>query len=248
MVLQLGLAQTTWKKVSDFRFDWNGRRNVRIILEIPENWSDPGDFTRIRILVPGEKQFEAKNDGGWVKFRSEGASTSANVRGYKNLVRSEYVLAQNASELGRTLLVVVGYSFASSPGSLDVIELPSSGPPRTVLHKDELGLRELRDLDADGTIEVVGYPCLSQEFGNDLLTYDPFNVYKLGPVSGDAAKISIPISRNYNIDHYYGWAGINCSEKIAVVLHPAGSKKPKIMSTADAEKSTEGRPKNAVRR
>src|ERR1019366_6766616 len=136
-VLQLGSAQTKWRQISDFQFDWNGRQNVKVILEIPENWSDPGDFTRIRILVPGERQFVAKDEGGWVKLRSEAASTSADVRKYKNLVQSEYVLAENASAQGRTLLFLVGYSYASSPGSLDVIELPASGPPRIVLHKNE---------------------------------------------------------------------------------------------------------------
>jgi hypothetical protein len=238
--LQLGGAQTKRRKVSDFQFNWNGRRNVKVILEIPEPWGASGDFTRIRILVPGEQQFAAKNDEGWVKFRSEVASTSPDVRRYKNLVPSEYVLAEKASEQGRTLLFLVGYSYASSPGSLDVIELPSIGPPRIVLHKNEFGIQELKDLDADGTAELVGYPCLPQEFGNGLLTYDPFNVYKLGPAPGDAATISIPLSRSYNLEHYYGWAGVACSEKIAVVLHPPGRRKPTIMSTEQAQRLTEG--------
>jgi len=146
--LQLGGAQTKWRKVSDFQFNWNGRRNVKVILEIPEPW--------------------------------------------------------------------------------------------IVLHKNEFGIQELKDLDADGTAELVGYPCLPQEFGNGLLTYDPFNVYKLGPAPGDAATISIPLSRSYNLEHYYGWAGVACSEKIAVALHPPGRRKPTIMSTEQAQRLTEG--------
>jgi hypothetical protein len=231
-------AQTKWRTVSTLKFDWNGRPGVQAILDIPEGWTDPGDFTRVRIQVAGEKQLVLKNDEGWVKFRSDDASTSAAIRGYHNALRSDYLLAVNATS-GRMILLLVGYSYASSPGSLDVVELPSSGAPRVVLHKEELGIREVTDLGGDGKAELVTYPCLSQEFGNGLLTYDPFNVYELGSVPGEPARISISLSRQYNIAHYYGWAGINCSEKLAVVLHPAGGKKPIIMKTEEAERMTE---------
>ena len=112
--------------------------------------------------------------------------------------------------------------------------------PRPVLQKEELGIREIKDLDSDGKAEIVTYPCLSQEFGNGLLTYDPFNVYRLGPNPGDQAQISMKLSKEYNIAHYYGWAGISCSEKLAVVLHPPGKKKPIIVSTQEAQRKTGG--------
>jgi hypothetical protein len=212
------------------------------LLDIPENWSDPGDFTRIRILVPGEKDFVRINEAGWVKYRSVEASISPKISKLKNLVQSDFVLAVDASQQGRTLLLLFGYSYASSPGSLDLVELASGGPPRIVLHKDELGIIEMKDLDSDGVTELVGYPCMSQEFGNGLETYDPFNVYKLGPTYGEEARLSIQLSRNYNIEHYYGWAGATCSEKLAVVLHPPGSKKPRIMNIQEAERLTEDQP------
>ena len=233
----MSYAQAKWRTVSTLKFDWNGRSGVRIIFEIPENRTKPGDFTRIRIQVPGEKELVRKNDDGWVKFRSTAAETSVQIRRIKNLLPSDYVLAVNAAE-GRMMLLLVGSAYASSPGSLDVIELPTSAAPRVVLHKQELGLRELKDLDGDGKVELVTYPCLSQEFGPGLLTYDPFNVYELAGSPGEHAEISLPLSKNYNIAHYYGWAGVNCSEKLAVVLHPSGNRKPLIMKTEDAEKMT----------
>lgn len=231
-------AQTTWKRVSSFTFDWSGHQGVQVVLEIPATWSDPGDFTRVRIRVPGQSEFVIKNKNGWVKYSSDEASASPEALKTSNLAQSKYVLAMKAADK-HTLLFLLGYSYASSPGSLDVLDLSDDGHPRVVLHRDELGLLELRDLDGDGVAEIVGYPCLSQEFGKGLQTYDPLNVYKLGTVSGSTAALSIPLSMSYNLKHYYGWAGPKCSEDIAVVLHPPKGGKPRVMTTNEAQKLTE---------
>jgi hypothetical protein len=227
----------TWKSVSTFHFDWDGHDGVRVVLEVPYPWSDPGDFTRIRIRVPGQKTFTLSNKNGWVKYGSDEASEPPNTLVVKNVVRSPHVLALKVAE-NRTALFLFGYVYASSPGSLDVLELSEAGQPRVVLHRDEFGLTDVRDFDADGIAEVVGYPCLSQEFGNGLQTYDPFNVYKLDMTPATYAKLSLPLSKSYNLEHYYGWAGVRCREDVAVVLHPPKGGKPIVMSTQEAERLT----------
>ena len=232
-------AQTKWKRVSSFQLDWDGHRDVQAVLEIPSAWSDPGDFTRIRIRVEGQKEFVLKNDKGWVKASSEEAALSPVLK-KTNALHSEYLLALRIDE-HRILLFLIGYPYASSPGSLDVLEMSNDGQARVILHRDELGLREVRDLDGDGIAEVVGYPCLSQEWGNGLLTYDPFNVYKLGALPDASAVLSLPLSKAYNLKHYYGWAGAKCSEEFAVVMHPPKGGKPIVMKAKDAEKLTGGK-------
>ena len=166
-------SQTKWRQVSEFTLDSDSHLNVRIVLSIPSPWDDPGDFTRVSVLVPRRKDVVFTNETRWVKYATE--ATSKEVKKYKNIVPSDYVLALKASP-NRTLLLLLGYGYASSPGSLDVLEITKEGDTRRVLHRDELGLKELRDLDGDGLAEIVGYPCLSEEWGNGLLTYDPFNV------------------------------------------------------------------------
>jgi hypothetical protein len=237
IALMTASTHTKWKRVSSFQFNWNGQPDVQVVLEIPYQWSEPGDFTRIRIRVPGKKDFVLNNKTGWVKYASGEIHQPAKTLVAKNLVRSSHVLALKVAE-NRTALFLFGYAYASSPGSLDVLELSKDGPPQVVLHRDKLELKEVRDLDADGAAEVVGYPCLSQQFGNGLLTYDPFNVYKLGGQSAAAAGLSLPLSKAYNLKHYYGWAGAQCREDIAVVLRPPKGNKPVIMSTREAEKLT----------
>ena len=211
-----------------------------VVIDIPSKWNNPGDFTRIRISTPGQKEFVLTNENGWVKYVSDEASLSSELK-KTNLIRSGYVLGLRAKE-SRTLLFLFGYSYASSPGSLDVLEVSNNGPIRVILHRDEFGLKELRDLDGDGLAEIVGYPCLSQQWGNGLLTYDPFNVYALGVSAGVPAKISLPLSKAYNLKHYYGWAGAKCSEEFAVVLHPPNGGKPIVVSAKEAEKMTAKQP------
>ncbi|MGA7831749.1 MAG: hypothetical protein WCA21_12380 [Terracidiphilus sp.] len=232
-------AETNWRNVSAFKLKWDSRPNVQVILDIPSNWSDPGDFTRIRIRVPGQKEFVLSNKDGWVKYSSEAASILPDLLKRKNLVPSQYVLALNATANGRTLLFLLGYSYASSPGSLDVIELSQAGLPHVILHRKELGLADVRDLDMDGIAEIIAFPCLSQEFGNGLLTYDPINVFKLTTTTDGDAKLSIPLSKRYNIEHYYGWVGTRCSEDFAVVLHPPKGRNPIVLSTKEAKRITQ---------
>jgi hypothetical protein len=241
MVAESAFAQPTWKRRSVFRFDWDGHKDVQVVLEIPSTWSDPGDFTRIRIRVPGQNEFRLTNKHSWVKYGSDEASTSPEISKMKNLVGSKHVLALEATDK-RTLLFLFGYSYASSPGSLDVLELSRTGQPRVVLHQEEFGLKDVRDLDGDGIAEIIGYPCLSQEFGNGLQTYDPFNVYELGEKPATPAQLSLALSKSYNLKHYYGWAGAQCREDVAVVLHPPGGGKPRVMSMKEAEKLTGSKP------
>ena len=233
-------SETKWNQVSSFLLNWNGHSNVRITLEIPDPWADPGDFTRIRIRVPGQKEFALVNSNGWVKYGSDTATIMPGILKMKNLVPSNYVLALSASETNRTLVFLVGYSYASSPGELDVIELTEDGQPKVVLHRDELGLVDVRDLNGDGTAEVVTLPCLTQEFGNGLQTYDPLNVYALGKTAGESAALSLPLSKSYNLKHYFGWAGPKCSENFAVVLHPPKDGKPFVTTTQKAQEITGG--------
>jgi len=230
-------AQTKWSRVSSFKFNWDNHPDVRVTLEIPTSWNDPGDFTRILISVPGKQLFVLTNKEGWVKYAAQEAVVSPEVA-KKNVVDSEYLLALRATGHDRLLLFLIGYAYASSPGTLDVIEISPSGQPRVILHRDELGLAGFHDLDGDDVAEIVGRPCLSQVFGNGLITYDPLHVFKLAVEPGGRAMLSLPLTKSYNLAHYYGWAGPVCSEKYAVVLHPPKGGRPVVTTLEKAEQMT----------
>ena len=234
-------AQVNWTRVTSFSYAWvPNAKPVEFTLEIPEPWDRGGDYARIHIQVPGRSAFNLTTEGGWGKYDSgnSGSSFPSSFR-KSNLLDNDYVLFAPAEGDDRVLAILFGWGYGSSPGSLDVIELAEDGSPRVFLHKTELDLKDLRDLDGDGTSEIVGRPCLSQKWGNGLLTYDPLQVYRLSRTRGGKAALSLPLSRAYNLAHYYGWSGPECSEDIAVVLHPRGGGKPQLMSAKDAKALTE---------
>ena len=51
--------------------------------------------------------------------------------------------------------------------------------------------------------------------------------------------LSIGLSKQYNLKHYFGWAGLGCDNKLTVVLNHSAGARPVIMLTAEAEKLME---------
>jgi hypothetical protein len=231
-----------WKTVEEFAYTGGpALAPVHFKLELPERYSRPGDFTRIHIQVKGQADFVVDNDDGWVESNNQDDPSEGYARlQNKNLVDSKYVLMVPASRRKRDppLILLRSWGYASNAERLHVIGFQKGGKPVALLN-EELDLIELADLDGDGNFEIAGAPCLSQGYGNDLSTYDPLHVYKIPhPITGPAV-LSIPLSKTYNLRHYYGWAGPDCSEKIAVVLHPPGGGKPLIMDADAAAKLME---------
>lgn len=234
--------QPSWNRVSSFQYDWNRLAQPATFILEREPHADVGDFNRIRIQVPGHKDFVLTTESGWVKWNAQDTGLSSKeAPGNKQLLKSDYLLFLNVSP-NRVAVFLFGFAFASSPGSLHVLELTDKGEVAVVFQGNEFALKDVQDLDKDGVAEVVGYPCLSETWGNGLLTYDPFNVYKLSPIQdGAQAELSLALSEQYNLTHYYGWAGPKCSEDLAVVVHPPNGGKPQIMKAKEAEKLVSGK-------
>ena len=133
------------------------------------------------------------------------------------------------------MLVLFGWAYGSDPGSLHILALDRTGYPVGVFSSDTFGLMALADTDGDGACEIIGKHSLSHLWGTCFSTYDPYSVYRL-PSSGiGKARLSLELSKKYNLKHYYGWAGPHGREDIAVVLcAPKG--KPRIMNAKEAEK------------
>jgi len=226
-----------WNRIETIRDrdDKSGSVERTICFESEDTSTSEEPVTRIRILTPGQPAFVLKNEFSWWIKLSDGLPGGFLAK-TKNALASKYVfgLRTSISQIPHTFLFLVGWPFGSSPGSLHVLDLEATNPPAVVLRKEELELVGFRDLDGDGVPEIIGAPCMSQEFGDHLLTYDPLHVYAIK--ARGRTELSIPLSRAYNEEHYYGWVGPVCSEDWAVVLHPPGGGKPTIMKTAEAEK------------
>jgi len=223
-----------WATVEEFDFDWQGNgKPAHFKIE----QSEEEQVARLTITIQGQQDFVLDNDDAWDQFKNDFTAEEDFLSKNKNLAASKYayILSPSKSERSRPWIFLVTPEYGSDPGNLFVLGLDSSAHPKVML-KTTFHIKEFRDLDGDGVAEIAGLPCFSQSWNSNMLTYDPLHVYKLQTTPQPELKLSLPLSQEYNQKHYYGWAGPDCSEELAVVLHPPGGGKPVIMKTEEAKK------------
>jgi hypothetical protein len=237
LLTSLAPAQSQWRHVETLRYDWAGSGNpATFILEVPSDFDAGGDFSRLRVLMPGHSEFALLDEDGLANFHKDVCRFKKfGFCKHANLVSSDHLFFYRVPS-GPPLLLLFGWGYASSPGSFHVLMLNSKGDPQEILSLKEFDFEDLIDVNGDGNAEFVGKKCLSQEWGNHLLTYDPYSVYLLPTEANGTAKYDLKLSKQYNLENYYGWAGPDCREDVAVVLHPPGGGKPIILNSKEAEK------------
>ncbi len=223
-----------WAVAEEFDFDWLGN-GAPAHFKIEQSQEE--QVSRLTIRIKGQTDFVLDNDDVYDEFKNDFLPEEKFLSQNRNLAASKYAYALSPAASGnlRPLVFLVTPQYASDPGTLFVLALDSSQHPKLIL-KTTLHMTEFHDMDGDGIAEIAGQPCFSQSWGKDLLTYDPLHVYKLETTPEPELKLSLPLTQEYNLKHYYGWAGPECSEDLAVVLHPPGGGKPVIMKAKEAER------------
>lgn len=233
------LAAPAWKTVEEVTYNWNGRGSVKFIAEIHDPTEYPGDFRRIRIQVPGEKEFVLDNADGWVAFDSANSPfrhwepTKALVKRSQTRLNSRYFMFVDIAPR-RSVLLLPSWEYASDPSRLHVFDLPPIGPPKLVFN-DLFEVVDLADLDRDGKAELVGLPCLSQVWGPEdgsVTTYDPIRVLRFD-LKREHLEPALELSKTYNEVHRGFWAGPDCSEQLAVYTPKHG--KPRVITSKEVE-------------
>jgi hypothetical protein len=221
-----------WGMAEEFDFDWQGKGQPAHF-KIEQSMDE--QISRLTISIKDQKDWVLENDDVWEVFARDFLKEEDFLKKNRNLAVSKYAFILAPSPAATPWIFLVTPQYGSDPGTLFVLALDTSGQPGIIL-KETLHIKEFRDLDGDGVAEIAGQPCFSQSWSDNLLTYDPLHVYKLAPKPKPELKLSLPLSRDYNMKHYYGWAGPDCGEDLAVVLHPPGGGKPVIMKTEEAKK------------
>lgn len=227
---------TQWKTVQSVSYDWAGDgAEYQFTLSIPDPWDDAGDFTKLQIVRRGKVVYELTDMSGLEKYENE---IAGELKGSakKNLLPSPYLLMiPSAGKADSPSLLVFGWAYGSSPGSVRIITLAKDGTPKESLYLENFMATAFADLDHDSRMELIGKKCFAQGFGADLLTYDPYSVFRFGDAQDALMTLDLSLSEDYNKKNYYGWAGPECREDMAVVLHPPGHGKPVILPTKEAE-------------
>lgn len=223
-----------WAVAEEFDFDWR-ENGAPAHFKIEQSQEE--QISRLTISFKGEpgRGLVLENDDVWEEFARDFLKEEDFLRKNKNLAASKYVFSFALAPSAKPLVFLVTPQYGSDPGNLFVLALDSREHPKLIMNKT-LHLKEIRDLDGDGMAEIAAQPCFSQSWSSNLLTYDPLHVYKLETTPEPKLELSLALSQDYNQKHYYGWAGPECSEGLAVVLHPPGGGKPVIMKTEEAKK------------
>ena len=223
-----------WKTADEFDFDWQGN-GAPAHFKIEQSQEE--QVARLTVRMKGQPDFVLNHDDVWDEFKNDFTPEEKFLGRHKNLAPSKYAYALAPSTAAKLppLVFLVTPQYGSDPGTLFVFGLGASGHPKVLL-KTTFHITEFLDLDGDGVAEIVGQPCFSQGWGHDFLTYDPLHVYQLQSSPEPELKLSLLLTEKYNREHYYGWAGPDCSEDLAVVLHPPGGGKPVIVKSKEAEK------------
>jgi hypothetical protein len=127
-------------------FDEN---RITITIEKIKDWNDPGDFHSIRIVRNGQESVFF-NQYGWDKITYEKEYMPYFFK--TNLINSDYIVLQKASEKD-LLLFIYGYTYASKPPLLTIINLTRFDKPK-VIFNSECSLYAFKDINNDRIIDI----------------------------------------------------------------------------------------------
>jgi len=212
LLASIFFAATSYAKEIErlqYDFDGDGSQDT-IVLNIEDDW-DVGVFTNISVSLSNGTNHSFENLNAW-DVVSEGVGLDLlSWFQSNNLVPSDNVVLIRETDNSH-LLFAFGYAYGSSPGELSIFRLDNNG--MSTIFNDNFWPSKIIVQDNKRTIEMIGDRCFSQVWGlnNQCTTYSPFNVITLG----DTALLNEEKTKEYNLLHYYGYAGPNCSEKIAI--------------------------------
>ncbi|MDE5419989.1 hypothetical protein L3049_18525 [Labilibaculum sp. DW002] len=131
----------------------NVRENLdscKIIFNTMTGWNDPGDFLNIQIVdSKNNETFRLNNLDGWMKCigNYDLPETIKSV----NLDKSEIALLIE-NKTGKQL-VIFGYSYASEPGLMTIIDL---FPKPQVIFNTQFDLRSISSISKNGYLNFIG--------------------------------------------------------------------------------------------
>lgn len=245
IAVQIGIAQETKKlpnpiTVEQVSFDWLGNGSkVTIILQLLTDYGSPIEAERIRIHIPGQKDYIHDEKAGYGNIKDANLDKKIN----RLLIRDKFksnrmaLLPFDDKNKKTPLLVIFGPSYGCCLSGITIISIENS-IPHTIFGADQFFFVDYVDLDNDGIPELIGKMSLTEEFGNHYETYNPFYVYSLNEPRTKKAMWNKPLSKAYNLKHYFGWYPDFAATDV-VVYHPPDGSKPRVMREKDADASYE---------
>lgn len=176
-----------------------------IFLFKEKEWNDPGDFQKMVISFDSKVKMVFYNTGDWIE-------------------KPEF---KKVSE-SKSLLFIDGYAYASSPQNYTIIDINESNPK--IVLKKELEIIEIKDINKDGTNEIVGIENYSECYKDfdsisNICTYAPFYVYDY---TNDTLVLNEKLTEEYNLENYVGYFGLYDTYSRYEIVMPYYSYRDKV--------------------
>lgn len=189
----------------------NDGKSDSIVLSIPEHWDEFIEFKQMDVSFANGRHATFKDfDGVSV---ATGCFHKNLVRQLDdvNLLKSRRLVLMN--EKKSRLLFVFGYCYPTSQ-DIDVYRIDKAGIT-SILHRSSFWPEKIEDIDKDGVLDVIGRTCVPDVTGlqGDYGTYSPYQAISLG----SAPAINEEMTKAYNLKHYYGYIGPECSHDYLVI-------------------------------
>lgn len=170
-----------------------------------KNWNDPGDFQKMVISFDSKVKMVFYNTGDWIRKPE-----------FKKISES------------KRLLFIDGYAYASSPQIFTIIDINESNP--IVVLKKNIDIVEIKDLNKDGTNEIIGIENYSECYKDfdsisSICTYAPFYVYDY---ANDSLTLNETLTQEYNLENYVGYFGLYDTYKRYEIVTPNNSHQDKV--------------------
>jgi len=132
-------------QVAKYTIDLNDNEKLdTIILRVIKDWTDPGDFHQMEIILDNNQKSTETCFDGWVKY-------SVNSKLIKlNKIKSDFLLVTDF-DTDKILIFAFGWVYASTPGLMTVID--ANGQTPKVIFNDNFELEKIDNNSFTGQFE-----------------------------------------------------------------------------------------------
>ena len=152
-----GLAKTSGFVITETHDITIGDMNLVIVAKHIQGWEDPGDFLKFELAdkKTGEILIDEINIDGWVNFGDNYQVPDSLL--VKNKLKSNKFLWLEINK--KNYLFMVGWMYASSPGTMTVVDLDE----KIICVNKKFKITGIEDHNQDGAMDLLGKVSITED-------------------------------------------------------------------------------------
>jgi hypothetical protein len=204
----LAVAKDSMKEVYSGKIPVSGSYGIK--LEVPKDWTDPGDYTKATITFDGKTLFSLKDLQ---------ASSLVNVGEFPSGTKSmgKYLKVFPAGVKSKSQFILALSNWIGGSGDDELILVSLKENTAKLSFRESTKIAAIKDFDGDGYFDLLKTGGRGEPTAENNYSYDPFLVY-LQVQSGNKIKFKLDeaLSKKWSEENNFHWHGMKYDEKIRV--------------------------------